>query len=168
MSTLPTTAQVHEIAPSIKQTVPAEYIDLNGHMNIQHYLNLGGSGIWLHGQQHWAMDEDYLERTGFSTFTAEHHLRYLAEIVEGSQVSVHVRVEARSERAMHVVALIVDDTADRLACVMEAALVHMDMGARRPTPFPADVADAIDADITAAEALSWPAPVSGSITVRRA
>lgn len=167
MSTLPHADQVREIPSSVSRTVPAEHIDLNGHMNIQHYLTLGGTGIWQHGERAWGMDEDYLPRTGFSTFTAEHHLRYLAEIVEGSQTSVHVRTEARSQRALHAVALIVDDTENRLACVMEAALVHMDLRARRPTPFPPEVAEALDADIAVAQQLAWSAPVSGAITVRR-
>ena len=45
---------------------------------------------------------------------------------------------------------------------------HADLRTRRTAPFPAQVAAQIDALIAAHRALTWPAPVSGSMGVNAA
>lgn len=167
MSTsLPTYEQVLELAAPIDRTVPPEFIDENGHMNIGRYLELGGTALWQRCQIELGMPEDYIATRGMSTFTAEHHLTYYAEILEGERVSVHPRLIARSDKVLHTATMILNRTRQQLACVVEATLVHMDMTARRPTPFPDDVADLADAALKADD-LAWAAPLSGSMGVRR-
>ncbi|KAA1380892.1 thioesterase [Aeromicrobium fastidiosum] len=135
-------------------------------MNIGRYMELGGTALWQRCRHELGMSDDYIELRGFSTFTAEHHLTYHAELLEGDDVSVRVRLVARSDKVMHVVCLIVDETHRRLACTMETTAVHVDMTTRRPTPFPDDVTALIDAAI-AADDRPWPAPLSGAMGVRR-
>lgn len=167
MSTpFPTYEQVLELPAQIERVVPDEFIDLNGHMNIGRYLELGGTALWLRCQDDLGMPKDYIDRRGMSTFTAEHHLTYLAEIVQGEEVSAHVRLVERSDKVLHSATLIVNRSRESLACVVEATLVHMDMTNRRPVSYPDDVAPLIDAGI-AADDLSWPAPLCGAMGVRR-
>lgn len=163
---LPTYDQVLELPAQVERVVPEEFIDLNGHMNIGRYLELGGTALWQRCQDDLGMSEDYIGSRGLSTFTAEHHLTYLTEILEDEEVSAHVRLVERSDKVLHAVALVVNRTQRRLACVLEATLVHMDMSTRRPTPFPDDVAALIDAGLSKDE-LSWPAPLCGAMGVRR-
>lgn len=163
---IPSYAQITELAAQIDQDVPPEFIDENGHMNIGRYLELGGDAIWRRCQTDLGMGIEHLTTRGLSTFTAEHHLTYLSEMLEGERVSVHVRLIDRSDKTLHLVSLIVNQTQQRIACVVEAMLVHIDMGPRRPTPFPDDVAELIDAELKA-DNLAWPAPLSGSMGVRR-
>lgn len=163
---VPTYEQVDELPRHLERVVPPEYIDENGHMNIGRYLELGGTGLWLRCQRELGMPEDYIQQRGMSTFTAEHHLTYHAEMLEGDDVSVRVRLVARSSKVMHAVCLIVDETHRRLACTMETTVVHMDMTYRRPADFPDDVAALIDAGL-AADERPWPAPVCGAMGVRR-
>jgi acyl-CoA thioester hydrolase len=164
--TVPTYEQVDQLPRHLELTVPAEYIDENGHMNIGRYLELGGKTLWRRCQRELGMPEDYIERRGFSTFTAEHHLTYHAELLEGQDVSVRVRLVDRSSKVLHAVCLIVDETNQRLACTMETTAVHVDMAARRPVDFPDDVVALIDAGL-AADERPWPAPLCGAMGVRR-
>lgn len=167
MSTpLPTYEQILELPAQVTREVPPEYIDQNGHMNIGRYLDLGGEAMWLRCEQDLGMGTDYILERGMSTFTAEHHLRYLSELREGDQVSVHTLLIAASAKITHCMSLIVDRTHERLACIMEIILVHMDMTTRRPTPFPGDVAELVAAGIKADD-LGWPVPLSGSMGIRK-
>jgi acyl-CoA thioester hydrolase len=165
-TSFPTFDQVLELPAQIVRHVPAEYIDENGHMNIGRYLLLGGSALWQRCIDELGMPESYIADRGLSTFTAEHHLTYYAEILEGEEVSVHVRLIDRSDKTFHAISLIVNRDRQQVACVVEAMLVHMDMTTRRPTDFPDDVAALLDAALTS-DAVEWPAPLSGSIGVRR-
>lgn len=163
---LPTYDQVLELSAQVDRVVPAEYIDENGHMNIGRYLLLGGTALWRRCIDDLGMSESYIADRGLSTFTAEHHLTYVAEIMEGEEVSAHVRLIERSGKTFHALSLIVNRSRRQLACVVEAMIVHMDMTTRRPTDFPDDVAALLDAALVT-DTVDWPAPLSGSIAVRR-
>lgn len=163
---VPTYEQVDQLPRHLDLTVPAEFIDENGHMNIGRYLELGGRALWQRCQRELGMRGDYIEERGLSTFTAEHHLTYHAELLEGADVSVRVRLVARSAKVLHSVCLIVDETNRRLACTMETTVVHVDMSERRPIDFPDDIAALIDAGL-AADDRPWPAPLCGAMGVRR-
>ncbi|MRK00281.1 thioesterase [Aeromicrobium sp. S22] len=163
---LPTYDQVLELPAQVDRVVPQEFIDVNGHMNIGRYLEIGGSALWLRCQEDLAMTDDYISSRAMSTFTAEHHLTYYAEILEGEEVSAHVRLVERSDKVLHTVTLIANRTRGQLACVLEATLVHMDMSTRRPTPFPDDVAELIDAGLKSDD-LPWLPPLCGAMGVRR-
>jgi acyl-CoA thioester hydrolase len=164
--TEPTYEQVLELPARLVQVVPAEFIDENGHMNIGRYFELGGRAVWDRGIEELGMGDDYIPERGMSTFTAEHHLRYFAEILRDEQVSVHVRLIDRSDKVLHGTALILNRTRRQLACTMEFTLVHMAMATRRPTAFPDDVALLIDTALKADD-LDWPAPVCGAMGVRK-
>lgn len=155
-----------QLPAQIDRTVPSEYIDENGHMNIGRYLELGAVGLWERCKNDLGMPAGYVRERQLSNFTAEHHLRYVAEILQGERLSVHVRLVERSDKALHALSLIVNRSREQVACVMETILVHVDMQTRRPTSFPDDVAPLIDAGL-ALDDVEWPAPLSGAMGVRR-
>lgn len=165
MSTVPTVEQVAALPLVGQHTVGPEHLDVNGHMNIGHWFAFGSRGLWDRSQADFAMPASYITDRGLTTFTAEQHLRYLAEAVEGDAIDVHVAAVARAPKALHAAALVVNRTRGRLACVMEGLLVHVDYTTRRPVPFPDDVAAAIDAAVEA-DRVDWELPLSGSIVIR--
>ena len=165
MSELPTVDQVREL-PAVRTTVvPQEYLDENDHMNIGRYFEEAATGLWGRVIE-LGLGQSYIDERRLSTFTAEHHITYLNELRLGNQLSVHVRLLERSAKVLHEMAFVVDDTHDRLACLFESTLVHVDMTTRRPTPFPDDIAATLDAEITRCS-LGWAAPVCGAMGVRR-
>lgn len=166
MSDLPTFEQVSEIPAALKQEIPPEYLDENQHMNIQRYFELCARAV---GDLFTAagVDDDYPQQRGLGVFTAEQHLRYFAEVRLGDEVSVHVRPLERSAKALHAMAFLVNSSTKQLAFTFEVTTIHVDMGTRRPTDFPDDIAANFDAGLSSIAHLDWPAPVCGVMGVRR-
>ncbi|MBD8868349.1 thioesterase family protein [Nocardioides donggukensis] len=165
MTTLPTYDQVSELPAHCEQAVPAAFEDVNGHLNIRHYLGLTSEGLdeSLTGV---GIPQNWPTVAGRAVFSAEHHLTYLSELTTGDRISVRVRLVGRSERAMHAVAFLLDETGRRISYVMEEIFLCIDMGTRRTTAWPDDVAASLDARIAEQQALPWPAPLSGSMALR--
>lgn len=152
---LPVIAQIHELAAVREGVVEPDHIDLNGHMNASHILTehvtsmraaLAGVGV---GPQ-------YVRTRGMGTFAAEQHLRYLNELRLGTRFSVRVRFLARADKALHAASYLVDESAGRVANVMETIVIHIDQSTRRATTIPDDLRSRLDAQIGAS--LSWEHP----------
>lgn len=165
MSALPTYEQVSEIPAALKWEIPPEYLDENLHMNIQHYFEMCARAVgdFCTGV---GIGDDYPQERGLGVFTAEQHLRYLAEVRLGQDVSVHVRPLERSAKALHLMAFLLNRSSGKLAFTFEVTVVHVGMDSRRPADFPDDIAGALD-DALGKTALDWPAPVCGVMGVRR-
>jgi acyl-CoA thioesterase FadM len=144
-----------------EQDVPAEFIDLNGHMNIRHYFELGAWGPWKRMSE-LGMREDYMS-TGSSFFTASHHISYLGELREGERFAVHAGFAERTDKALHSVGFVLDHTHRKVACVMEIVHVHVSMETRRATSIPGWLADPLDAEIASAP---WVAAVASGLDLR--
>ncbi|MBM7517975.1 thioesterase family protein [Nocardioides nitrophenolicus] len=163
---LPSYEQVGELPPLLEGEVVADFIDVNGHMNIRHYLDAGAQGADQVCRR-IGIDDDYRATRRLGVFTAEHHIRYFSEMHLGEKFSVHTVVVDRSGRAGHLLSFILDRASERLACTVEIILVGVDMDTRRPAEFPADVAAGLDEWVAAARALPWPLPLSGAMGIRR-
>lgn len=166
MTTLPTYEQVLEIPETIRRTVPVEYLDENDHMNIRRYLDIA-SEAETHRFAPIGLGPSYIDERRLTTFTAEHHLRYLGELRLGDELSVHVRVIERGAKALHNMVFVLDRTRQSLAFTFEDLLINVGMDTRRPVEFPDDIAASIDAAIAEHAQLGWDAPVCGVMGVRR-
>lgn len=150
---------------SLEQSVPVAFEDINGHLNIRHYVGIASEGldeslVELGIPQMWPIS------AGQACFTAEHHMIYLAEVKTGDKISVRVRMLGRSDRAAHVLVYLLDETHQRVSYVMEEIFLHVDMEDRRTSPWPDDIAAAFDQRIKEHQALAWDAPTSGSMALR--
>lgn len=160
----PTYAQLSDLTSYAPQAVPAAFEDINGHMNVRHYLGIASEGL----------DESLTEvgipqvwaTSGHAMFSAEHHLTYLSELRTGDRISVRVRLVGRSARAAHVVVYLLDESHEELSAVMEEIFLHMDLGSRKTAEWPEDVAAALDARIAEHEQLDWEPALSGSMALR--
>lgn len=163
--TTPSTDEILQIEPAWKDEVHPDWIDVNGHMNIRHYVDLGGHSTDQVCRA-TGIDDDYRAERRMGVFTAEQHLTYLQEMQLGTPITVHVRTLERSAKVGHMVALIMDRRKDRLACIFETVLVHVNMDTRRGVEFPEDVAAAYDRLVAQDLALNWPAPTCGILGPR--
>ena len=161
----PTYDQLSALPGFCRQVVPAPFEDLNGHLNVRHYLGIASEGL----------DESLVDvgilpswpRTHRqAVFSAEHHLTYLHELRTGDRLSVRVVLVGRAARAVHAVVYLLDETHQRLSYVMEEIFLHVDMDERRTSPWPDDVAEALDARIAEHRALGWEPQLSGSMALR--
>jgi acyl-CoA thioester hydrolase len=158
----PTVAQVDELDALIEIAVPPDWEDINGHVNVRHYLDLyneaGGPML-----QRLGVDETYFRSARRGFFDLEHHLWYLAEMHVGDRVTVHVRYLARSAKRFHGTMFVVNRTRDSVASVLEFLASGADLRTRRTAEFPAAVRARLDALLEEHGRLSWRAPVCGSI-----
>jgi acyl-CoA thioesterase FadM len=144
-------------------SVPDDYIDENGHMNITKYFELGAWAPWARLGE-LGIGESYIPQRGLSFFTVEHHIRYLAELRLGEAFSVRPALVARTGKAVHAVSFVVDEARDRIACTMELLYVHVSMESRRATPIPDDVAASLDGEIAER---AWALDVATGLSLRR-
>jgi acyl-CoA thioesterase FadM len=166
VSSLPTYEQITQIPATFDQTVPEEFIDENGHMNIGDYFRVCSHAIWK-ATIAAGLGETYIEEHQQSLFTVEQHMRYYGELRFGERFTVHTRLLGRSVRVVHGMSFVVDQQKRALACTQEASLVHVSMETRSSVDLPPAIGEALDAQISAGEALGWDAPVCGSMGVRR-
>lgn len=163
---LPSFEQVLEVPALLEGTVAPEFIDVNGHMNIRHYLDYGATSADVLIRR-VGLDDAYRAERRMGVFTAEHHIRYFTEMHEGDKFSVHPLLLDRSTKAGHLLAFILDRADEVLSCTVEIVLVHVGMDTRRPMEFPDDIAAGLDEWIDASRQISWSIPLSGAMGIRR-
>ncbi len=157
LSTLPVTNQ---------KTIPEEYIDIMGHMNVMWYIH-----IFDYGTRHlfdiFGFGEDYVRQTGMGSFALESHIRYLGEVRMGESVTVHSRLLDRSEKTLHFFHFMTRDHDGTLAATLEVLGAHTDLTKRKITPFPLEISHRLDQVLAAHQSIPWETPVCGFIGVRK-
>lgn len=165
MTTLPTADQVLALPAELSCTVPPEFEDTNGHMNIRHYFDLQTQALsGLFDRIGYTLG-DGAPRVG--PFTLEQHLRYHREVLVGHEVSAHLRLVGRDDRLLHGMAFLVNRTERLLANTFEFVLGNVDLDERRLTPFSAPAAAAVDREIEQHCHVGWEVPVFAPTGLRR-
>ncbi len=156
----PTLAQVRQLRALWAQSIPCEWEDANGHVNIQYYMTLCERAGW-----EWTadigIDERYFRDRRLGVFDLEHHIYYLREVHVGDEVSVHSRLLGRTEKRFHGIFYILNSTHDVLASSLEYVTSGANLESRRTAPFPDDVAMRLDRLIAQHRALPWSAHQCG-------
>jgi acyl-CoA thioester hydrolase len=158
---MPTFEEVLELPAQLEREVGEDLIDLNGHMNIRHYLSMGAhssAGLLVDA----GLTATYRKTESRGVFTAEHHLTYLAEVRVGDHVSAHARLLGRSAKAAHIASLLLNRSRHELSYALEAILLHMDLTSRRAIAFPDDMSQHLDGLLREHQSLDWTMPVYGS------
>jgi acyl-CoA thioester hydrolase len=147
--------------PVMHQTViPPEYEDENGHMNFRWYFELfNEGGMTAFAQLGFTADFPRIQRVG--VFDLEYHVHFVSEVLIGDTASVRVRMVGRSEKRMHYLVFIVNDTRQTLAAMFECVSTFADLNARRSTAMPDVVRERVDGVIAEHSALAWEAPTCG-------
>jgi len=165
MSTTPTYDQLASLPAFAEQPVPTAFEDSNGFLNVRHYLGIGSEGLdeSLHSV---GIPFNWPLVSGFACLSAEHHLTYLHELRTGDQMSVRVRLLGRSERALHALVYILDDTNQRVTCVFEEIVLFVRLDPRGTAPWPGDIAARLDERIAEHAQLGWEPATSDCLKLR--
>jgi acyl-CoA thioester hydrolase len=158
--TPPTPEQVRELPRLAQLTIPSNWEDENGHVNVQYYMTLydqGGRPL----MEALGIDDRYFNERRLGIFDLEHHISYFGEIHVGETVSVYARLLDRNAKRFHGIVFVINDTRDRLASALEFIASGADLEARRTVAYPDDVAAAMDRQIEEHRRLSWAPPVCG-------
>jgi acyl-CoA thioester hydrolase len=119
-------------------TVEPQWIDYNGHLNMAYYNVLFDRAV-DEAYEILGIGPGYLNRTNHSTMTAEVHVRYLREIHQGTPVRVRFRLIDYDPKRMHFFQELVHATEGWLSATSENMTLHIDMAAKKVTPWPAEV-----------------------------
>lgn len=160
----PSIEQVRQLPVQLSMTVPAEWEDRNGHINVQYYqalYELGGYQVL----EDVGIDDDYLRTNNFGMFDLEHHLHYLAEILAGDQVSTYNRILNRNHKRFHGMYFIINDTRDNLAFTMEYITAGVSLGLHRTASFPPELNRGVEEQFSRHRQLDWPAPLCGVLHI---
>jgi acyl-CoA thioester hydrolase len=145
-------------------TVPADWQDRNGHVNVQYYLRLYELGGYeVLGEA--GLGDSYRKQTAYGLFDFEHHLSFRAELHVGDRLRTYNRILNMHQKRFHGMYFIVNDTREQLSCTIEYITACVDLQTRRTTVFPQALADGLQAVFQKHQMLSWPAPVCGAMSV---
>jgi acyl-CoA thioester hydrolase len=123
-------------------SVLAEWIDINGHMNVACYVLafdkavddlLARAGI----------TDDYIRTTGGTTFAAECHVTYRRELTEAAPYRIESQILAFDAKRIHQFQRMIHAGENYLAATAEWMNLHVDLGTRKVCPWPEAVLQAL-------------------------
>lgn len=135
------------------RVVPQSWTDYNGHMNETHYLEVGSQATDRFMEMVGA-DASYIA-AGKSFFTAENHVRYLAEVHAGDRLRITTQVLAGGGKKMQLFQFIHRGDGE-LAATMETLLLHVNLETRRTEEPGPVVAQPLAKWVKAHAELDWP------------
>lgn len=94
----------------------------------------------------------------------EHHTHFVREVRVGDRLTVYLRIVGVSGKRFHYVMFLVNETTGEVASMFECVNTFVDLVRRKASPWPEDVRVALLALMEGHRALSWPAPVCGSMS----
>ena len=138
-----------------RQEVRPEWLDYNGHLNDASYAVVLTTAHEL-VLESLGLSAAYRASHGASMYTVEMHLRYVAEVGEGQTLTAATTlVEADHKRLRLHSELYADGV---LAATGECLYLHVDTGAGRTAPLPADRQARVDAMLAAHAEVGAAAP----------
>jgi acyl-CoA thioester hydrolase len=122
-------------APFVSSAMVVEpaWIDYNGHLNMAYYNVLFDRAV-DEAFELLGCGADYL-RKGFSTFTAEVHVRYLRELRAGDPVRVTFQLLDYDAKRMHYFEQLFHANEGWVSATSENMSLHVDMAAKKAAPF---------------------------------
>ena len=119
-----------DLPVTVDRQIPQSWTDYNGHMNEAHYMEAGAQATDRFMEMIGA-DAAYIAAGG-SYFTAENHIRYLAELHAGDRLWITTQVLNGAGKKMHLFHRLHGGDG-MLAATVETFLLHIDLGTRRPS-----------------------------------
>jgi len=139
------------------RTVPAEWIDYNGHMMDGYYCVAFAEATEAF-LEHVGFGPAYREETGSSIYTVESHLCYFKSVRVGERLRYSTQVLGADAKRMHVFHRMTEAGSGDEVATNELMFLHVDIATERVTPMPAARRSAVAA--LAAEHASLPVPGS--------
>ncbi|HEX7775735.1 MAG TPA: thioesterase family protein [Parvibaculum sp.] len=115
--------------------VEPQWVDLNGHMNMAYYHLLFDESLDK-AFTDLGIGWDYTQKGEGSAFTAEVHVCYIQELLEGDPVRVTYQLLDADEKRLHLFGHMYHAEKGYLAATSEQMCIHVDMKTRRVAPFP--------------------------------
>jgi acyl-CoA thioester hydrolase len=132
-----------------------EWIDYNGHMNLAYYTVLFDQATDLLFDE-LGLGLDYRSDRQLGTFVAETHNRYERELLVGARVRITTQILGTDDKRLYLGHEMFALTAGHRCATQELMFLHVDLRARRVSPFPDDLRRRVDDMASAHAALPRP------------
>lgn len=116
-----------------QESVRDEWCDYNGHLNMAYYVLIFDHATDAF-HDNLGIDKPYRLDTNCSTFAVEIHTTYLAEVLEGDEVSVSTQLLDYDEKRLHYFHRMYHAEKGFLSATNEIMTVHVDLGIRKVVP----------------------------------
>jgi carnitine 3-dehydrogenase len=160
------TVDFHQPLRLVETTVPAAWIDYNGHMTEHRYLEVFGKAtdalLRLIG-----VDLDYVAG-GQSYYTVETHLQHLRQARLGDRLACTCQIIAADEKRIHIFQRIFSGDSKEPIATAEQMLLHVDNHAGRASLAPHVILERLMPIVEAHGRLERPSASGRSIGVKQA
>lgn len=116
------------------RTVPAEWVDYNGHMNDAYYF-VAFTEATEAFLDHVGLGEAYREDSGCGIYTAESHLCFKASVHGGELISYRSRLLGYDAKRLHVFHQLMTSSGAETATI-ELMFLHVELAGERVTAMP--------------------------------
>jgi len=149
-----------------RETIPSEYLDAMGHMNVRWYMALFDTSVWQFFD-FYGLNKAYFTQKNSGVFALKHFIQYFSEVKVGETVAMRIRLLGRSEKRFHFMNFMINESTGKLAATLEVLGTHADLNIRRASPMPADIVQRFDDRLREDQGLDWDAPVSGTMALNK-
>ena len=149
-----------------KQTVQPEWIDYNGHMNVAYYTMAFDNAIDMFLEQELGMGEAHAARVKQGPYSLQNNVSYYAELLEGAEYHVTVRLVDHDQKRMHLFMEMINESGE-LSAVCEGMLMNVDHITRRSTPYAGWIMDRLSTLQENHNTLDKPEGLGAAIGIRR-
>jgi len=146
--------------------VQPEWIDINRHMNVAYYVlafDLGIDALW----SDFGIDDDYIGSGQGSTFGVECHISYLSELHEDDPYIITSQLLGYDEKRIHQFQRMYHATDGFLAATAEWMNLHVNLDARRVSPWPDAILERIAAFAGTQTGQQRPAEAGRRMSIRK-
>lgn len=153
---------IFQLTSNYSTTITDDYLDEYGHMNVKWYAELWGRGA---GGFMTALGMNFREAVSFDRgyWVLRQVIDYNAEVLSGDTISIHGRMIEYSDKCMHNMYWMLNETQNKVASTSEVLVGHADLAERRLTSFPQDSKELFDTCIAEWDSFGWLAETSGAI-----
>ena len=147
------------------QSVLAEWIDYNSHMNLAYYV-LAFDRALDHVLDILEIGQQYVERGEGSCFVLQNHLHYLHELTQGEIFSTEFQMIDFDSKRIHYFLSMRRDSNGTIVATTEQITLHIDLKTRRPTKLPAAALRRLKTMLESHRQLPRPRQLGAAIGIR--
>lgn len=148
-------------------TVPAAWIDYNGHMNVAYYSMAFDKSSDHVFNEDLGIGEHYARTLRMGPMILQQMLHYVGELLEGEAFQVHMQLLEWDAKKVHFYSEMRKVSDNSLCAISESLSLNVDLTARRAAPYPDWALARIEALGRAHAALPRPERAGASISLRR-
>jgi acyl-CoA thioester hydrolase len=148
------------------ETIQSDWIDYNGHMNLAYYVL-----IFDHATEEFldliGITEDFRTTNDASIFSAELHVNYIQEVMEGDKVRVNTQLIGFDKKRIHYYHRMYHADEGYLVATNELLSLYMNMETRKVDIMPEDILSRLDQTCTEQKSLPTPENLGSVIAINK-